>query len=413
MASAVLDLMQDDTSNEETFASRNHIGDVKKKDMREEKIMTTMTTTTRTARLNSSNESDRPYFIIRGSVDGIRDELVPAPTIGSSSMDPPCGSPGDDSWMFRKVIVECKHRMNRLQPSPPLYEQIQAITYCFMYQVEDADLVQVLRKPVSRSQKSQSIKRKMMMMMKKEKKQTETTQASDETMTSASDIHDNSHQPRKKKRRITNYFSKSVVHNDHPERSVDETNGTVRGPQFEPTMIATGSCMEPITNVGNSNVDESCDGKSDKKRSPSDDSNLSNRGLGESSELVSTPEQPTEKSGLGIHSKESHVTIQDSDGIHDEDQLQEEACLDIAVDRITVEDPIMQHRHNWDGIILPRLRSWTDAVYSARRDDNKRYRLLVAMSDPDKIKEAWEILFHECPWLRDCDTGYLRDIGSS
>ena len=168
MASAVIDLtdspsmmMQDDNSNEETIASRNHIGDV----MTTMTTTTTRTSTTTTARLNSSNESDLPYFIIRGSVDGIRDELVPAPTIGSSSMDPPCGSPGDDSWMFRKVIVECKHRMNRLQPSPPLYEQIQAITYCFMYQVEDADLVQVLRKPVSRSQKSQSIKRKMMMMM--------------------------------------------------------------------------------------------------------------------------------------------------------------------------------------------------------------------------------------------------------
>ena len=73
------------------------------------------------------------FFSLRGSIDGIRQELGPG------------GPNDDDSWVLKWVVVECKHRMHQLKPSPPLHEMIQAAAYCFMYQVEDADIVQVLR----------------------------------------------------------------------------------------------------------------------------------------------------------------------------------------------------------------------------------------------------------------------------
>ena len=73
---------------------------------------------------------------MRGAIDGIREELIPS-TQG--------GDDDDNSWVLAKVIVKCKHQMYKLQASPPLYEMIQITAYCFMYQVQDANLVQVLR----------------------------------------------------------------------------------------------------------------------------------------------------------------------------------------------------------------------------------------------------------------------------
>jgi hypothetical protein len=84
-------------------------------------------------------------------------------------------------------------------------------------------------------------------------------------------------------------------------------------------------------------------------------------------------------------------------------------AVEIDVKRVSIDDPLFQHRQNWNDIILPRLRSFVDAVYSIRANDNKRYRLLVAMSDPSGTSEAWNILHEECPWLKDCDTAFHRD----
>jgi hypothetical protein len=77
-----------------------------------------------------------PFFSIVGSVDGIREELV---------WDESKDDDEEESWSVRQVIVECKHRMHKIQATPPLYEQIQSAIYCFMYNVAEAEIVQVLR----------------------------------------------------------------------------------------------------------------------------------------------------------------------------------------------------------------------------------------------------------------------------
>ncbi|OEU20167.1 hypothetical protein FRACYDRAFT_236236 [Fragilariopsis cylindrus CCMP1102] len=122
--------------------------------------------------------------------------------------------------------------------------------------------------------------------------------------------------------------------------------------------------------------------------------------------------------------------------------------IKIAVNRISLDDHF-GHRINWNTIILPKLRQWTDAVYEIRSDDNKRYRLLSMMAmtqssssslalpssivvseqqrlhvqEEDEstkqhhqqrecIRTAWELIFDECDFLRDGISGerYRRDI---
>ena len=84
--------------------------------------------------------------------------------------------------------------------------------------------------------------------------------------------------------------------------------------------------------------------------------------------------------------------------------------LNILVTRIKMDDQATQHRSNFHSVVLPRLRSIVDAIYTIRSDDDKRYRFLVnaASSDVDAAarKIALEMLFTECPWLRHCDISH-------
>jgi len=79
----------------------------------------------------------------------------------------------------------------------------------------------------------------------------------------------------------------------------------------------------------------------------------------------------------------------------------------ISVTRVSLDDPIMQHRKHWTETILPRLRQFVEAVYQIRSDDDKRYRLLQSVSDSTgTMEEAWQILFYECPYLQSCETAH-------
>ena len=96
--------------------------------------------------------------------------------------------------------------------------------------------------------------------------------------------------------------------------------------------------------------------------------------------------------------------------------------MEIRIDRIRIDDAIFHHRYHWNSVILPRLRSWVDAVYRIRRDDAKRYALLAALvSSPVSNssistrttispESSWKIIFEECPWLEHCDTAYSREF---
>jgi hypothetical protein len=222
------------------------------------------------------SDTTKPFFSIVGSVDGIRDELAPSTDKGGSE------SPSDDdSWLFRKVIVEVKHRMNRIHVVPPLYEQIQTTVYCLMHEVNEADIVQVMRK----------------------------------------------------------------------DRPVKQTA------PVEPKVAPTETLDK---------CDEQEASQSEKKKPPTPTSQESSR-----------------------------------------------KSITISVSRISLDDPIMQHRMNWTQVVLPRLRSFVEAVFAVRSNDDKRYQLLTALSatgDDDQLKNAWQILHNECPWLESCDTPFHRDL---
>merc|ERR1712113_1379039 len=97
----------------------------------------------------------------------------------------------------------------------------------------------------------------------------------------------------------------------------------------------------------------------------------------------------------------------------------------IEVTRINIDDPTMQHGKNFARMVLPRLRNFVEAVYEIRKNDAKRYQLLIALSlantpsscagtlgrnngndfdcddddDDHGTRTAWKILHGECPWL--------------
>ena len=62
--------------------------------------------------------------------------------------------------------------------------------------------------------------------------------------------------------------------------------------------------------------------------------------------------------------------------------------IEINVKCVFLDDPVMQHRWNRTEVVLPCLRSFVDAVYRIRADDEKWYQLLLGMSDPLGNSEA-------------------------
>lgn len=127
---------------------------------------------------------------------------------------------------------------------------------------------------------------------------------------------------------------------------------------------------------------------------------------------------PIQKSNGGTMSKVDNNNNNDSSSSKDNTmrEKKEENNVQITISRISLHDPIHNHQHHWNETLLPRLASFVDAVYNVRKDDGKRYRLLMALvqeqnlydDDAESNVEAWKVLWDEMPWLRDCDTAFWR-----
>lgn len=301
-----------------------------------------------TEKLFSSSRRNRPFFTIYGSVDGIRDELCPPPpttdTVNTSMFD--------EEWHLRQVIVECKHRMKRTFASPPLYDQIQTTTYCLMYNVDDADIVQVMRKPKPiESRKAQK------------------TEASTSTTV---------------------------------DRKTNDVTGRTLRDYF--TVKAAGAGNE--TSLSAPNVDSS----NDKDISVVETEN-NDLEKGQSNNEAGSESAHVQKNEPAAYVEEIDCANQtDTKQKGKIAELKPATSIEIDVKRVSLDDPLLNHRQNWNAFVLPRLRSFVEAVYRIRADDSKRYRLLASMSDPTgNQQEAWNFLHEELPWLRDCDTAFHRD----
>ena len=117
--------------------------------------------------------------------------------------------------------------------------------------------------------------------------------------------------------------------------------------------------------------------------------------------------------------KENDIAVKSIDEKGDEKIKPEETSgstkqdIDITITRVKLNDPIHNHNHHWRATLLPRISSFVDAVYNIRKDDGKRYRLLMNLvqtqqeeSSDSAEKEVWKLLFEECPWLIHCDTSF-------
>lgn len=105
----------------------------------------TLETETKVESVNSDNSSSepKPFFYLIGKIDGIRDE----PCFESDDNEE---ENGDEfgNMSLSQILIECKHRLNRISNPPPLYDQIQAVCYCLMLGFDKAEILQVLRKDI-------------------------------------------------------------------------------------------------------------------------------------------------------------------------------------------------------------------------------------------------------------------------
>ena len=83
------------------------------------------------------NEKSRPFVTIKGMVDGIRDELGPTTVVSSGKANNNGQEDGDDdddlscdSLSLSRVVVECKHRMNKLLNGPRFSESWSSNNIC-------------------------------------------------------------------------------------------------------------------------------------------------------------------------------------------------------------------------------------------------------------------------------------------
>mmetsp|Transcript_24134 Transcript_24134/g.36576 ORF Transcript_24134/g.36576 Transcript_24134/m.36576 type:complete len:146 (+) Transcript_24134:1-438(+) len=124
-------------------------------------------------------------------------------------------------------------------------------------------------------------------------------------------------------------------------------------------------------------------------------------------------DQPIQATGGGM------MATVDSNNNNKEDnnkekKKKEDSNIQITISRVSLHDPIHNHQHHWNQTLLPRLASFVDAVYNVRKDDGKRFRLLMALvkeqnyNSESNEAEAWKVLWDEMPWLRSCDTSFGR-----
>ena len=310
-----------------------------------------------------------PFLRIMGSIDGIRDELYPS---------------SNDDWELRQVLVELKHRIHTLKSPPPLYDQIQTMIYCFMYELDHADIVQVLR--TKKKKKTTNRTTKVQTNLQPHQEGISDTDSRNST-------HDAFEQNMEE---CSNKGTPSPI---IPMKSMNQINKN--GPEISKENMNIIDLSLDSDEERNDTVNNfTCDNK---KYSLDDEETDNDCNIMSTNRTNKTDEGTMTESCVQENSKD------DKDG-GDKDPRNEEIMMDVLVYRLSLDDMVMQHRQNWNNTILPRLRSFAEAVYNIRSNDDKRYSLLYAMSQdrPDHLLNSWNIIFQECPWLRKCDTAFHK-----
>jgi hypothetical protein len=455
-----------------------------------------------------------PFFYILGSVDGIRDELVAAAPGSSSSSSKkdsssssdligsshgssnsnndtinggtinaasvnrsaaPLDDDGnddddDESWTVRPVIVECKHRMGSIHQPPPLHDQIQTVVYCLMYNVTEADIVQVsrqqrhqqatVRKPNKRPKENIAIEQAATVAaaaddgtgvstLEDVRVETNATQGSMKFGKDGDDDEEEKtqHQDLSTISGGSNSNSGNVnpANADSQDLSLSKHGGVPLVEHLNGIAKASAAGMvastapNPLLTIETTKTEEGDDESNVRTYNVDDGDDKRDVGAevassaddGESHATPVLENERRERLGgadtdepMGAAGPKSKACSTTQNGQKDgsNDSGGSSTSIELAVYRVSLEDPAMPHRREWEHRILPRLRSLVEAVYSVRSDDSKRRRMLLAVmatstwfssstnsnddGGVDADEEAWNMLFHECPWLRDCDTKF-------
>ncbi|KAL7560352.1 hypothetical protein ACA910_002764 [Epithemia clementina (nom. ined.)] len=456
----------------------------------------------------------RPFFYIVGSVDGIRDEWKLRPKSSSASSSHVCSNKyandnehqhyqhaapnisrrrddhhdkvanevastdrneqdgktmnnddaddyddGDDEWCLQSSVVEVKHRMYRLHKvAPPLYEQIQAVVYCLMYNVPQADLVQVLRRRRSNTQRKKrtaASSRELKTSNKDDgeskkrsrhnnkpmldndnnnnsKSNKKLPQSAPEVNANAASHNEKSHARRGKQTFQMSQASTTSSPSKPSSRKTTTLDGWLLGMESKCTAATTTTSQEEETAKVNHELQEQqqqkerendFQGANDNQPSSDaleslpqpprlvettnsvnddDDNNNNNSNLEANNSSLngdnSANANSTRSSGGSINRDDDH----DDDDDDDDDDVELECCVHC----ISLDDPITGHEQQWNARVLPRLQSMVELVYRIRLDDGRRYQWLLTVSQGSasgNFDEAWSLLWNECPWLNDCD----------
>lgn len=368
------------------------------------------------------------YLTIRGMVDGVRDELAPRQQNDSHDHDDDNNDDDDDSWILRRVIVECKHRMRTVLPTPRFYECIQAVVYCFMYDAEEADIIQVLR-TVKRENKSET-------STTKKNKTRGKCDSNSGTLTHGDGQERVKHMPPQ-----IDGMAQTVGHTTM--ESFDGGNTAAKHPSsitclegsqkqtylsdfFDVTQLLPSKPAAKVDIVAGD------DGKNTDKIDHSDTPSIeedhpTTMEEEQSSSTTSAVEGDSKDGGRdGDKKRDAHsdpVIARDHKATTTSSTTTAATTaalmsMEISVNRISLHDKTMGHKCHWDTTILPNLRQWADAVYRIRQSDEKRYRFLSAMAKAQSyddvgdiqrrkayMKVAWNVILTECPFLKDGYSG--------
>mmetsp|Transcript_47300 Transcript_47300/g.143236 ORF Transcript_47300/g.143236 Transcript_47300/m.143236 type:complete len:683 (-) Transcript_47300:470-2518(-) len=344
-----------------------------------------------TAHKKKGRKRKRPFFSIRGAVDGIRDEVYFEHCQHNQTSQSAQVGDFDDGMTVREVIVECKHRMKRALDPPPLYDQIQAVAYCFMYDTDVAEIVQVVRKRIPRRPGEDS---------------------------------------------VTKCVANGKVSNIMPSKPMNEKKGCSK--DGERNKESGSECILQHFGRGKEAAMKSksaSENKTHMTTSSRPENNNSDLTRDDAVKVAPQNTKPACGNGGAVEKQDISVCEDKQNnsllaGTKRKDALDTGACgpakhgtvertdIKITVSRLCLDDPCMSHRQNWHNIILPRLRSFVDAAYNVRADDGLRYRLLMSLSGApqrnscddtlgeENDKTSWRMLFEQCPWVVDCDTPY-------
>lgn len=294
----------------------------------------------------------KPSFLLVGRVDGISHQL---------------DLRNDDPTQWNRalrVVVEMKSRVRGISSPPPLYEQIQLVSYMIMLECDCGDLVQAVARASIPSREERV-----------ETTVTTSTIEGDGSSTTAMSVS-------------TSHVSVTVQEGCSSEGCGSEgcsgafttvssaTTTTVSARQAGGSQTTVASTMQFSVGCSITADDES------HRKSNNSVGSSAGGVINELSVEVDQQSQPQPPQ----QTRPSRPRRTDATTLYAEEDFQ--------VNRVMLDGPPFYHRKYWDIVVMPRLRTFRDAVYTMRCDDALRYAYLMSTTEA-----KLQMLQNLCPYF--------------